>query len=290
MSKIEEALKKAKKSRTDKNKNSQLEVRKDEIGDYQLTHSAHDGLNTNVDATRSGEISLMNSGEILDTTDLSKLPVIYSEMHDNKVANNYRDLRTKLIQKSKGKNFIALVTSCGPDSALTSLNISAAFSLDKNKTSLLIDCNLSDPKLDSMLNMDLGLGLVDYLNNEEVEIADIIHGIGIERLKMIPAGTTSLVADEYFTYPKMRNLMSDLLYRYSDRYIFLDSAPIMESADTRILVELCDFVILTVPYATSTKSTISEAAAAVGDEKLLGVVFTDVPVIPKMSLFGTSKL
>jgi Mrp family chromosome partitioning ATPase len=78
--------------------------------------------------------------------------------------------------------------------------------------------------------------------------------------------------------------MSSLLARYDDRYIFMDAAPITESADTRILVELCDFVLLVVPYGRVTKNRIQEAADAIGKDKLLGIVFNDVPRMPKIKL------
>ncbi len=232
------------------------------------------------------EIALMESGEIFDNSKLSDLKIIYSEMTDNKTANTFRDLRTKLIQKNQGKNFIVLVTSCVPDidSSSTSLNIATAFSFDESKTSLLIDCNLNNPKLDSVLHMDADKGLTDYLENESIQVDTIMHKTGIKRLKIIPAGTARETATEYFTSLRMRELMSGLLARYSDRYIFLDAAPITESADTRILVELCDFVILVVPYGAATAGKVKEAAEAIGKDKLLGVVFNDKPKLPKFRL------
>jgi len=291
MSKIEEALKKAKLS--SQGKGTDLKVidhQNDESDLKQLQPLTHGG-ETVKHQSSSREIALMDHGEILDTTELSNLRIIHSTMDDHKVANTYRDLRTKLIQKSQNKNFIAMITSCveGKDSAMTSLNISTAFSFDESKTSLLIDCNLNNPKLDSLLNMETDKGLTDYMENESIKVDTIMHKTGIKRLKMIPAGMHRESATEYFTSLRMRQLMSDLLARYSDRYIFLDTPPITESADTRILVELCDFVILAIPYGSSTKGKIMEAVKSIGEEKLLGVVFTDVPNVPKFSFSNFFK-
>ncbi len=290
MSKIEEALKKAKLSKQGSGTNLRVMDHRSAADNKDLQVSSFVGDEVrHKSSTR--EISLMDHGDILDNSKLSELRIIYSEMDDHKVANTYRDLRTKLIQKSQSKNFIAMITSCvdGKDSGMTSLNISTAFSFDESKTSLLIDCNLNNPKLDSLLNMEADKGLTDYMENESIQVDTIMHKTGIKRLKMIPAGMHRETATEYFTSLRMRQLMSDLLSRYSDRYIFLDTAPITESADTRILVELCDFVILAVPYASSTKGKIKEAVEAIGEEKLLGVVFTDIPNVPKFSLSSLFK-
>lgn len=288
MSKIEDALNKAKESRGQ----NQTGIRainnpqSDTSGlNRGLIPSADNGEHIQRESSTK-EIALMENGDMFDNDKLSELKIIYSEMLDNKIANTYRDLRTKLIQKSKGNNFIVMVTSCVPgnDSGLTSLNIATAFSFDESKTSLLIDCNLNNPKLDSLLHMEADKGLTDYLENESIQIDNIMHKTGIKRLKMIPAGSSRETATEYFTSLRMRQLMGSLLSRYSDRYIFLDSAPINESADTRILVELCDFVIVVVPYGSSNKARITEAAEAIGKDKLLGVVFNDIPKLPKLSL------
>lgn len=239
----------------------------------------------------SKQIALIDDGEILDNKKLSELKVIYSEMKDHKLANTYRDIRTQLIQKSAGKNFIGMVTSCvsGSHSSTTALNLATAFSFDESKTSLLIDCNLNASRLNSMLDIESDIGLTDFLENENISVESILKKTGIKRLKMIPAGSSRETAVEYFTSLKMRNLINDLLQRYSDRYIFIDSAPITESADTRILAELCDFVLLVVPYGQVTKSRIKEAADAIGEEKLLGVIFSDIPRFPSIRIPGFSS-
>jgi len=296
MSKIEDALNKAKKHRASENKGL-AEIPEQTIKQFLSKSSVRDLVPSNAFSghlnrkSSTKEIALMDDGEVLDNNELSELKVIFSNMSDNKTANTYRDLRTKLIQKSRGENFICMITSCasGFDNGNTSLNLSSAFSFDESKTSLLIDCNLNNPKLDSVLGMKTDAGLTDYLEDENLGVSVIMHNTGIKRLKLIPAGTSRETSTEYFTSLRMRELMSDLLTRYSDRYIFLDSAPITDSADTRILVELCDYVILVVPYGAASASRVKEAADAIGTDKLLGVVFNEVPKLPKIDFFKAVK-
>ena len=237
------------------------------------------------------EIALMDEGNELDNEQLSDLKIIYSDMSDNKIANTFRDLRTKLIQKSQGKNFIAMITSCipGSDSSSIAINLATAFSFDESKTSLLIDCNLNEPKIDKMLGITVDKGLTDYLEDDSIDVTKIIHKTGIKRLRMLPAGSSRETATEYFTSIRMRELMTDLLNRYSDRYIFLDAAPIADSADSRILAELCDFIILVVPYGVATKNRIQASADAIGPDKLLGVIFNDIPKVPSFRVPGVGR-
>lgn len=272
MSKIEDALKKIKSSNSKGISIVDSNERPNSIG---TTSSVK-------------EIALMKNEHYLTNEELSELKIIFPEMLDTKVADTYRDLRTKIIQKSNGKNISVMLTSCVPgySSAMTALNLAAAFSFDKSKTSLLIDCDLNEPQLNGILNFHNPVGLTDYLENDSLPVDDILQESGIRRLRMILAGTFRETSSEYFTSLKMRDLMSGLLSRYSDRYIFLDTPAIVESADTRILVELCDYVLLVVPYGKAIKSRVKEAAESIGRDKLLGVIFSDKPQLPN---FDTIK-
>lgn len=276
MSKIEDALNRVKKSN-----GTSLSV----IGSNTSKNLAVNNVSS------AKEIALMQNKKYLDNNQLSEMKIIYPDMLDTQVADTFRDLRTKIIQKSNGKNVSIMLTSCvtGYYSHMTALNLSAAFAFDESKTSLLVDCNLSNPQIDSVLELSTTNGLTDYLENDSCPLDSIVQDSGIKRLRVIPAGTSRETATEYFTSLKMRDLMSGLLARYSDRYMFVDTSPIIDSADTRILVELCDYVLLVVPYGKSTKSRIKEAAEAIGTDKLLGIVFVDKPALPTFENIKNSK-
>jgi protein-tyrosine kinase len=286
MSKIEEALKKAKALRGSvvnvptpissaiTNRSSSKQIGSlDNIGNDQIVVKRESSVK---------EIELMDCGELMSSSQLANIGMIHSDMLDTSIANTYRGFRTKLIQKSNGKNFVAMFTSSvlGNDSSITSLNLATAFALDESKTALLIDCNINNPQLDTMLGLDVDTGLTDYLDNEHIDVESMLYNSGVQRLNVIPAGTSREAVTEHFTSLRMRKLMENLITRYSDRYIFVDAPPILESADTRILVELCDFVVLVVPYGKVTKNRLIEAANAIGKEKLLGIVFCDIPKLP----------
>lgn len=254
---------------------------------------ARTNVATTVNHTSSvKEIALMKNNELFENKELSELKVIFSDMQDKKVADTYRDLRTKLIQKSQGRNVSVMLTSCVPGyySTMTAVNLAAAFSFDESKTSLLVDCNLNNPQVHEKLNIPETVGLTDYLENSDIPVDTIVQESGIKRLRVIPAGTSREIMTEYFTSIKMRELMADLLTRYSDRYLFIDAAPIVESADTRILVELCDYVLLVVPYGKATRSKVLQAVEAIGNEKLLGIVFADKPAVPRFTTSNKNKI
>ena len=212
MSKIEDALKKAKKNR--ESGAGQLKVVRDgessSVESKGLERVIEQGGGMIPSASLSKEIMLMEAGEIRDNKQLSELKIIYPEMEATKIANTFRDLRTKLIHKSKGRNFIVMMTSCysGENSSSVTVNLASAFSFDESKTSLIIDCNLGSPIMDKVLDIDSEIGLTDYLENEDIDVDDALCKTGIKRLKLIRAGKSIEATVEYFTSSRIRNMMN----------------------------------------------------------------------------------
>lgn len=232
------------------------------------------------------EIARMKEPWELDRTQMAEKRIIFPGMADREMADSFRRLRTKIIQKSNSDNSVIMVTglSGGSGTSFTALNLATAFAFDESKTALVVDCNLQKPGL--MVKEKQGeYGLVDYLEeyNDEMEVGDIIYSVGIKRLRLMPCGSEREDVIEHFTSMKMRELIESIKGRYQERYIILDSPPIVESADAGILAELSDYTILVVPYGKYTETRIEKAVKAVGREKFLGIVFNNVPRFPKLS-------
>ena len=167
-----------------------------------------------------------------------------------------------------------------------SLNLAAAIAMDETKTSLLVDCNLSDPDLSRLAVSDkpeAAIGLKDYLQNNNCSVKDIIYPTGIPRLRLIPTGLKNIPMAEYFTSLRLHRLFDEIKQRYTRRYIFVDAPPVSNDADARILAEVCDYVILVVPYGKVTEEQVLKAARAIGKEKLLGTVFNNEPRFPRLA-------
>lgn len=227
-------------------------------------------------------IARMREPQALMKSELEAERIIYPEMPDNAVAQAFRQLRTKIIQKTQSRNAIIMVTSVtsGGGSSFTALNLAVAFAFDAGKTALLLDCNFSRSSLNRMFPSDACQGLTDYLEHPEMDVGDVLHTVGIERLRVIPAGSKREIPAEYFTSVKMRRFLDSIKQRYRERYIILDAPPMTDSADSQILAELCDLVVLVVPYGKVTPSQLDASIKAIDPNKFLGVVFNGEPRPP----------
>lgn len=233
-------------------------------------------------ASMSKAIARMKETLPLGKHVLAQNQIIYPEMGENEIVRAFREIRTKIIKKTQGQNCTIMVTSVtgGGGSSFVTLNLGAAFSFDTGKTALLLDCNFKNPSLHRLFGAGIFHGLKEYLENSDIDIAEIIHPVGIERLRIIPSGGRREIPSEYFTSLKMKQLLDSIKQRYRDRYIILDAPPMTESADMQILAELCDYIVLVVPYGRVTESQVDVCAKAIGEKKLIGILFNNEPAPP----------
>jgi len=224
------------------------------------------------------EVRLLGAGV------LAQQGIIQPQHSEDPAVQVFRELRTKIIQQSQGKNAVVLVTavSKGCGASFIAQNLGAAFAFDGGKTALLIDCNLRSPSVHRLLSNAAAPGLTDYFENSGLEIADIIHPVGIARYRVITAGKRREILEEHFTSVKMKRLMDTLRRRYQERFIIMDGPPLTKSADIRILSELADYVLVVARYGRSTNAQIANSLEAISDKKRLGIVFNEEPRIPRI--------
>jgi len=225
----------------------------------------------------SSEIGRMGEVDRFSKDELDRLKIISGSMQNSKILNIFRELRTQLLNTNRKKNFVCMVTSIsqGGGASYVASNLAAVFALDKTKTSLLIDANLYAPGLDKLIIGDSESGITDYLSDNSLDIKDVVYATGVPRLRVIPIGENREAAAEYFSSNKMQNFIDEIRTRYSDRYVFIDSPPILDSSEARILSEIVDVVILIVGHGCVTKEQVESAVQIIEKEKLAGLVYNN---------------
>lgn len=232
-------------------------------------------------------IARMKESALRTRSDLAALHIISPDLGNNPTVQAFREIRTRVAQQMQAQNGIIMVTgvSGGGGNSFVSRNLAVAFAFDAGSTSLLVDCNFHNPSLHNFLHdKEKSKGITDYLDDPELTLGEIIHPVGIQRLRVMPTGTRHDVTNEYFLSDRVRHLLSEIRDRYPERYVILDAPPMTESADARILEGLCDYVLLVVPYATLTTEQIDNCIKSIDSRKLIGVIFNNEPLLPTIEL------
>jgi len=228
-------------------------------------------------SVRSGERSIRQMTELhrLNVEELRQHNIIYRGMSNTAELNTFRDLRARLIQKAVTDNFVVMVAAAikSGGASHVSLNLAAAFAFDHSKTSVLVDCDLCTPSVHKLLPVEPDYGLADYLEDSSLTAGAIIYSSGIERLRLVPAGSPRITGPELLNSESMREFVEELKKRYPDRCIVLDAPSVDISGDARVLAEYCDLALLVVPYGRITQEQVVSGVDAIGRNKLAGLVF-----------------
>lgn len=279
MSKIEKAIRKA---RQDGSQFGQALVRSHRQGEPGHQPVESDTSNLPAETAPSSAIALMHQPASLDARSRLAKKIIYSEATESSAIKVLREIRTKVAQRTSSGNCVIMVTGASQGSGATfvAVNLAAAFALDTARTSLMIDCNIRNPYLHNLVVGEMKAGLTNYLVDNRHDIADVVLPTGVERLRVIPAGVKIDPTVEYFTMDRMKRLVRSVQGRYPDRQIILDCPPLARSADSQILLELCDYVLVVVPYARITPAKLQAALKLIDSRKLLGIILNDEPSLP----------
>jgi capsular exopolysaccharide synthesis family protein len=286
MSKIEKALRRARgdKSLVVSFRQHSVEAQESSSRDLSVPAVNDTQLSAEYRAQTASAIARMREYDLRNKSELTQQRMIHPEMAENSTVQAFRELRTKILQKSRGHNCIIMITSVSGQggSTFVAMNLSSAFAFDAGKTALLMDCNLRNPGFQNLFKDSTPVGLTDYLEKGDMDVSEIIHSVGVERLRVVPAGEKREIPSEYFTSQKMKQLMASIRQRYAERFIILDAPPMTQSADTQILAELCDFIVLVVPYGKVTNLQIEDCVKQMDSKKLLGIVFNNDPNLPAL--------
>jgi protein-tyrosine kinase len=192
----------------------------------------------------------------------------------------FRAIRMRLLALGGGRNFVTLVVSVSPRSgaSFVARNLATAFAFDAAKTALLIDCNLKHPAQHAALGIDAAPGgLLDYLEQQQRTLQQVMYRTRVPRLSLIPAGHAHVASAEPFSSARMRALIDGVRAQHPDRYVLLDAPALTSSPDALLLSDLADYVVIVAAFGRDTAAAINQAAAGLDPKKVAGVIFNYPP-------------
>jgi exopolysaccharide/PEP-CTERM locus tyrosine autokinase len=192
----------------------------------------------------------------------------------NLATEQYKMLRSQLlfpVERSAPRTILVTSAIPGEGKSVVAGNLAVSIALRKQEHALLIECDLRRPSLCNIFGLSNCTGLSDYLH-EEVELSNILCKTAIEKLTLLPAGRLTGNPHELITSKRMMELLKEVRNRYEDRYIILDSPPAQVAAETRVLSQFVDGIVLVVRCGKSSRKVIQESLKQLEEDKLFGVV------------------
>lgn len=195
------------------------------------------------------------------------------------LAEAYRSVRTSLLLSSADKAPRAiLVTSSSPSEGKTATAINTAISLTQTGARVvLVDADMRRPRIHTALSLDTRTGLSSFLSGGEA-LRDIIHTCNVPNLFVVPCGVLPPNPAELILSGRFRRLL-DVLREYFD-YVIIDSPPLNNVSDARILALACDCVVMVVKASSTSRHQVSQALGHLTPQhvRMAGVVLNDLDV------------
>jgi capsular exopolysaccharide synthesis family protein len=207
-----------------------------------------------------------------------------AKLHENRVITTYKPgtwlesykmLRTRILQVMDSNSWSAFAVSGVSNqagSSLTSVNLAISIAMELDQTVLLVDANLNNPKVHTMLDLEAEEGLGDYLLHDK-PVHELLINPDIERLVVLPAGKPMLNSTEILRSPKMIQLVDELKNRYPSRIIIFDMPPLLAQADALSFSPFVDSVLLVIEEGHTKTDELKHAAELLKDVNILGSVF-----------------
>ena len=197
---------------------------------------------------------------------------------DSPIAEEYRRLKSMLIRETKADflNTIMITSSVnGEGKTLTAVNLAVTLAQEIDHTILLIDADLRKPMIHECLGIKYKYGLSDYLT-QYIDISKVLIKTGIGNMVLLPAGRIVRNPVELLSSEKMKALIKELKQRYMDRYIIVDTPPILSCAEGIAIGSYMDGIVFVVREGQAQKKTIEDALSMIQELNILGLVFNNV--------------
>jgi protein-tyrosine kinase len=172
--------------------------------------------------------------------------------NDRAANEEFRAIKRVLLKAAfhnggETKNRIMFTSVNGNEGkTFAAVNLARSISMEQNKTVLLVDANVINPKIDQLLSPTPERGLINYLNGEVEDIQEVMCNTDIDRLKVLPKGVDHFLSNELLASERMEKLLIEFNSRYDDRLVVFDAPPLLGVNEAATLATHMDQLVIVI--------------------------------------------
>ena len=153
-----------------------------------------------------------------------------------------------------------LVTSASPRDGKTtvSLGLAMSFMFERDCRVVLVDLDMRNPDLSRRMMLGEELGLLDYLDTDELEMGDIVYPTSIRGIYAVPAGRPRINAPELVASDRMRELLAAFHGGGQKQIVIIDSGSIFSCSETIALAGQAGQILLVAAKGQTKRLDIDE--------------------------------
>lgn len=199
----------------------------------------------------------------------------------SRLAQSFRTVLTSILLSGENgtRPSVLVITSAHPGEGKSTVvsNLGMAVAEIKHRV-LLIDADLLKPRLHQLFKLDNDKGLSTLLESKSLPVLNpdtIIRKTNIAGLDVLPSGPASQHAANLLHSPRLAELINTFRSQYD--MILIDTPPVLQIADSRLLARAADGVLLVLRAATSTRDAALAVATRFREDRtnVLGAILND---------------
>jgi succinoglycan biosynthesis transport protein ExoP len=197
------------------------------------------------------------------------------------VAESFRAALVSILFSGENGNRprTLVVTSCSPSEGKSTVasNLGIAVA-EVNQKVLLIDADMRKPRLHDIFNLKNDHGLSDLLQSQEspaVLPQGIIQETNVANLYVLPSGKSTPAATSLLYSSRMPELLKALRNEFET--IIVDTPPMLQIPDARVVGRMVDRVIIVVRAGKTTRDAVMAANQKFAEDgtRVLGTILND---------------
>ncbi len=218
----------------------------------------------------------------IDLKKLENLGFLLPQSSNSLLHQEFRQIKRPLLNNVLGRsahpienaNIIQVTSSlAGEGKTFTAINLAISLTMEMDFNVLLVDADVIKSSITRILfNQMETKGLTDYLSAEVSDLSDVLLNTNIEKLKILPAGTQHKLSSELLNSQYMDNLLSEFSKRYENRIVIFDSAPVLQTNESKILANKVGQIVFVVEQNKTEKSVVKKALDLISEDAVVGLV------------------
>lgn len=186
----------------------------------------------------------------------------------------FKILRTNILFPKEGKppkTILITSTVPGEGKSFISSNLSISIAQGLEEYVLLIDCDLRKLDIKKKFGLKDLPGLGDYLS-DLTTLDKLFIKTPIHKLSVLSGGNQFNNPTELISSNKMANFIKEVKNRYNDRYIIIDSPPLLAAPETFVISKYVDGIIIVIKERGVNRKVIKDTIEMLDQKKIIGVV------------------
>jgi len=211
------------------------------------------------------------------------------------LAEEYRIIKRPLLRAaftagrhgSNGNN-VALITSARPSEGktFTTINLGVSIAGEEDCHVLLVDGDVRQRGLSHAFGLADRRGLTEVIGDASLTLADVILRTNIPNLSVIPAGAAVRSPTELLAGQRARDLFAEMTQRYGDRFVILDSPPVLASSEPGVLASYAGQIVMIALSGETPKQAIADSVGLLDSNLPINFILNKVTPFAAAGRFG----